>query len=199
MVAFTRGIDPTLLAEFQKDLFFPIVLAKVDWPGGVVRIHSGLGDLTFNSEVYSGSGELGSLTVGEESLGYVPQEATISLISSIESILADQTADAEGRRVDIWIGATTKPGGTTLVGTPYLSFVGGVSSDDAVVPNQSGLEDFDLDNPHALMVGVKAGTHGRVKGSISHTDEDQKTAFPGDTLFERTARASAYRAAPPKW
>lgn len=185
-----RDIDPVLLAEMSKPVWYPTILVQIDWPTGFVRAHSGVGDMIFNGETFKGIGDFGEISIPQEEYSFVPQEATVSLTGPYADLLAEVSASAAGRRGDIWIGATAEPGGSTLVGEPYLGLVGAVAGDQLDPPANEGGK---------LVVTIRAGTHGRVSGAISHTDEEQQSVFPGDDLFARAARATANQARLPEW
>lgn len=192
---FARGIDPTLLAEVSKPYFFPVGLVRIDWPDEVVEVHTGAGDISFDGGTFLGSlvgGEsIGQISIPNEASGLRATEIGLTLYGPYVELLERVNAEATGRSIQIWAGATTKAGGNVLVGDPLLVFSGAISGDALPAPTNDGST--------GLVIRAKAGTHGRVKGAIQHSNEDQQTTYPNDTYFERNARASAYRAAPPKW
>jgi hypothetical protein len=185
-----RGIHPSLIAEMAKPVWHPVVLLYLDWPSGPVRVHTGVGPLAFGVHLYDGLGKFGQINVPGEEAGLVPQEADLILTADYADLLSEMSAHAAGRRADLWLGATTTPGGTTLVGPPYHAFVGAVSGDDLLPPGRTEAQ---------LVIRVRAGMHGRVSGSIAHTDEDHRSEQPGDDLFRRTARATAEAIKLPRW
>lgn len=192
---FKRAIDSVLLAEISKSAFYPIGLVRLDWPGGVVEAHTGAGSVSFDGGTFVGTlvndQSLGVIGVPAEDLGLRATEMTLTLYGPYTELLSRMNADAKGRAVTVWAGATTKPGGNVLVGVPTQVFTGAISGDTLPAPTSDGSS--------GLIIRAKAGTHGRVKASMTHSDEEQQAVFPGDTYFRRNARATAYRSAPPKW
>lgn len=187
-----RNIDSTLYAELQKQVIYPILLVYIDWPSGVVRAHSGTGALTYDGETWIGVGELGGITIPDEAGGVVPSSAVLEIASTVDGLLAHvDEVDARGKQVDIYLGATTTPGGVTLVGVPHRFFTGSVSKSD-----------FDLADDRriaTLTVQVKSGQPARASAQIVHSDEDQQVTVPGDTIFRRVAHAEKWRTNPPQW
>lgn len=194
-VDFSRGVDPVLLAKMSEPYLFPISLVRIDWPDGAVEAHTGAGAISFDGGTFVGTlvgGEnLGQISVPTESTGLRATEVSLTLYGPYSELLDRINPNATGRRVQMWAGATTTPGGNVLVGEPELVFSGAISGDGLPAPTNDGSS--------GLIIRAKAGTHGRVKGAIVHSNEDHQATYPTDTYFQRNARASAYRAAPPKW
>ncbi len=192
---FARDIDPVLLAEISKTAFYPVGLVRIDWPDEVIELHTGAGTIAFDGGTFLGTivnnQSLGQIEVPSEEPGLRASEVTLSLYGPYAELLDRMDPDATGRAVTIWAGATTEPGGNVLVGTPHNVFNGTISGDLLPAPTNDGSS--------GLSVRAKAGTHGRVKGAITHSNEEHQASYPDDTFFERSARASAYKAAQPKW
>mgnify|MGYP003640239485 CR=1 FL=1 len=190
-----RSINATLLAEITKPCFYPIALVRIDWPGAAVEAHTGAGNISFDGGTFTGvtvgDEVFGAISVPGEQSGMPATEATLTLYGPYVELLDRLDPAATGRGVQIWAGATTQPGGNVLVGVPLDVFYGTISGDLLPAPTSDGSS--------GLIIKAKAGTHGRVKGAITHSNEDQQATYATDTYFERNARATAYRAAPPKW
>lgn len=195
MIDYKRGVDPALLAEFAKPAFYPVALVRIDWPGEVVAAHTGSGPITFNGDTYFGTligdQSLGQISVPGEETGLRAPEATLTLYGPYAALLDRMDPNASGSLAQIWAGATTAPGGNVLVGVPELVFSGTISGDNLSAPTNDGSS--------GLIIRLKAGFHARVRASITHSNEDQEAAYPGDTFFERNARATAYRGTQVRW
>jgi len=195
VIDFARSIDLVLLAEISKPFFYPVALVRIDWPGEMVEAHTGAGDISFDGGTFIGTlvdnQSLGQIAVPSEETGLRATEVALTLFGPYAELIDRMDANATGRGVQIWAGATTEPGGNILIGTPLLVFSGSISGDTLPAPTNDGSS--------GLIIRAKAGTHGRVSGSITHSNEEQQATYPSDTYFERNARASAYRGAPPRW
>lgn len=190
-----RDIDADALAAMGKPVVYPIALVRIDWPDELIELHTGAGDVTHDGSTFMGTlingTHFGQITLPSEQAGLRSDEISLTLYGPYSELLDRMRSDASGSGVTVWAGATTEPGGNTLIGVPPQVFFGTISGDILTAPTDDGSA--------ALIVRAKAGTHGRVKGAITHSNEDQQGTYPTDTFFERNARASAYRAAPPRW
>jgi hypothetical protein len=189
------NVDAALLTEISKESFHPIGIVRIDWPGDLIEAHTGAGDISFDSGTFTGTliGDVSMATINvpAELSGLRATEISLTLYGPYAELLDRLDAGATGRNVFLWAGATTEPGGNVLVGTPRLVFTGAISGDALPAPSP--------DDSSGLIIRAKSGTHGRVKGAISHSDEEQQSVYPGDNYFERNGRASAYRALQPYW
>jgi hypothetical protein len=182
----SRGVDPDLLAALAGP-FHPVVLVRVDWPGGVVRVHSGLGDLVWDSATWVGVGHHGELVLPEEGAGMAAAEGRMRLGGLPDDLDDHLDAAARGRDVDVWFGVVTERAGAVLAADPVLVFAGYVD----------GLSDEEVATPEGLFraidVALGSGPPQRAATSAHHSYEDQITAFPGDTAgrWTRAARANA--------
>jgi len=190
-----RPVDPTWHEGIKQEVFYPVTMVRIDWPDEVVEVHTGAGDISFDGGTFLGTminGEhFGTISVPPEASGLVATEITLTLYGPYEELLLRLNPAAVGRKVEVWLGITTEAGGNVLIGEPERVFVGSISGDALPAPTSGQMT--------ALMIMAKSGSHGRVKGAITHSNEDQQSRYPNDTGFERNARASAYRAAHPKW
>lgn len=187
-----RDIDPLLLAEYQKPIFYPVALVYLDAPDNKLFLHSGVGSLSFDGETWLGLGQIGSIDIPIETAGAVPEEAVLSIVGPVENLLAEaDDARIRGRQVDIYAGCTTTPGGSILIGEPLRVFTGSM-----------GKSDFKLDASRKgarFSVRIKSGQPARSGAQIAHSDEDQQSKFPGDTMFRRVSNAAKWAASPPQW
>ncbi len=61
-----RNLHSDLNTAIQQDEVHPILLVKINTSGGDVRVWTGIGDLTFNAEVYTGTGNFLGITPVQE-------------------------------------------------------------------------------------------------------------------------------------
>ncbi|MEH6522567.1 hypothetical protein [Sulfitobacter sp.] len=187
-----RDIDPLLLAEYQKPIFYPIAMVYLDVPDGELFLHSGVGELSLDGQTWLGLGKIGSITIPIEAGGAVPEEAVLGVAGPADELLAladDQ--NTRGRQVDIYSGCTTTPGGAILIGAPLRVFTGSM-----------GKSDFNLGEGRKLStfsVKVKSGQPARSGAQIVHSDEEHQAKHPGDTMFRRVSNAAKWAKSPPQW
>jgi hypothetical protein len=187
-----RDIDPALLAEYQKPIFYPVAMVYLDAPDGDLFLHSGVGELSYDGETWLGLGGIGAISIPAEDSGAVPEEAVLTIVGPADDLLslaADQST--RGRQVDIYSGCTTAPGGAILIGAPLRVFTGSM-----------GKGDFNLGASRrsaTFSVMVKSGQPARSGAQIAHSDEEHQSKYPGDTMFRRSSNAAKWANSPPQW
>lgn len=155
--------------------FHPALLCYLDWPGGAVRVHSGVGVISWGGHSWYGAGDLGSADIPTEQRGLTATEAHVTLMGLPTSIY-DQIDDAiRGHQGVFYFGATTERAGNVLVGDPTELFSGAMDSMSFPVR----LQEQEL--VHSIKVGIRAGVSARGEAYIVHSAEDQSAAFPTDT------------------
>jgi len=220
LTTFLRSMDADLLDAISGPVFYPVVFASLDWGGTQTRLHSGLGDIVFDSNTYRGVGEFGSIEAGPETGGIFSVGATLTLTTEgtdddLAALEADWLVDTSGRRADIWLGVTDAPGSGSLIGEPQnfvTGEIGSVSLPDFTVEGPSitvpnfvtgeigsvSLPDFTVEGP-SITVPIEPTTHGRVKSNNVHSDAEHQATYSGDTMFERNENAGKWATSGPKW
>lgn len=188
-----RTIGSDLYRTLTANFFYPIVFCHVDWPGEAIRAHSAVGEISWGGYTWNGLRDLAGIAIPDEGAGLVPEEAEISIGGTIEAALADlaDAPGAVGRAVTIWVGATTTPGGTTLIGDPIEAYSGTLAENDGDLPKDGGYA--------GVVLRVSGGPQARASAEIAHSDEDQQSRYPGDTLFSRAAFGNFIQNNPPSW
>lgn len=57
-----RDISPALITASEESVVEPLILVKLEYDSGTIRIHSGVGPVTFQSELYVGVGQYGAIS-----------------------------------------------------------------------------------------------------------------------------------------
>lgn len=171
----SRDLTAAMQSAVQSDTVRPILLVKIATAGGDVRAWSGYGDLTFNGEVYQGTGTLGGVSNIQESADLQANGVTFSLSgvpSEMISLALGQMR--QGMNAQIWVGALDLATGQIIA---------------------------DPDNPFTGFTDVPSITEGAETATISitaenrlidlerprtrrYTKEDQKLDYPGDLGFD---------------
>lgn len=177
-MALTRGIHADTLAAINTGRFHPVTLVYINWPGGAVRVHSGHGPLSWDSESWTGVGPLeAALQLPGEAGGTAMIEGTASVGADDDTIddLYTDADDARGVAVQVWCGVVTARAGTTLIGEPFEVWSGrvGGTSDEAAWQGDSMMRPFSI--------GLVSGPSQRATGSAVHSYEDQLRRDPTDT------------------
>lgn len=116
----TTALGNALLADRVQ----PIILVKINTSGGDVRVWSGIGDITYSSETYTGVGNFGGISEVEENtdLGAAGISFSLSGIpSEMVAIALDQIQS--NRPATVWLGALDLSTGA-LIADPYQLFSG---------------------------------------------------------------------------
>lgn len=170
----TRDLDTTIIAELPKTEIQVALLAALDFDSGWVRVWSGIGNLIFEGETFTGVGHLGTIApIAESGTGVVANAITLQLAGIPSSLLAlALTAKYQGRAAKIWV-AFFGPTWTLL---------------DAVLLFAGRMDTMQIDEgPELSTVTVSAESHladlkrPRVR---RFTHADQQELYPGDRGFE---------------
>jgi len=123
----SRTLTTATANAFAASVVAPAILVDIDYASGITRLHSGIGNLTFGGNTYTGTGTLGAITDLEESIDESANGCTLSLSAASAIIALALTEDARGRPVRIYIGALNTSSGL-LIADPALFFSGLVES-----------------------------------------------------------------------
>lgn len=174
-MALGRGLDPTFLAALGPAGFNPVLLVWIDWPGAPVRAHTGVGNMSFAGETWTGVGGFGRVSIPGDAMGLASGAATVELVGidgTLDGYLNDNPRGAE---CEIWFGATTERAGNVLIGTPDRRFVGSVASFGG------GWQSTPEGRMRNVTVEMRPGPSQRSAAVLMHSNADQQAKFPGDT------------------
>ena len=99
-------VPPELVAAFDERVVKPIQLVHIDWPGGAVYIHDGVGTVSYLNEIWygvAGFGEIGEIT-SDSNIGSHTVPLNFSGIDP-KTLSEVVTRNVVNRSVDIYIGA----------------------------------------------------------------------------------------------
>jgi hypothetical protein len=171
----SRTLTTALGNALQADRVQPILLAKINTSGGDVRVWSGIGDLTYNAEVYTGVGTLGGVSEIEENTDLGAAGVTFSLSgipSEMLSIALEQVQ--HNRPATVWLGALDLTTGL-LIADPYQLFTG--FTDVPTIEEGGETSTITLTAENKLIDLDRARTR-------RYTTEDQQIDDPTDLGFE---------------
>jgi len=181
-----RDVPAAMMAAIEKGDFYPIAMVYLDWPGGAVRAHSGVGDLSYDGKTWRGVGGFGGIDVPAESASLVSSTATLTLLGVPPEIFDRLDDPIRNRPGEVLFGITTEPGGHVLVSDPISMFAGYMDAMRYVIQPDG------KDLIHAVQIDLGSGPNARAKASIVHSFEDQKRKFPGDTAGRNLLNLEAY-------
>tara|TARA_B100000497_G_C7632202_1_gene379981 strand:- start:135 stop:695 length:561 start_codon:yes stop_codon:yes gene_type:complete len=184
----SRGITSALNTVFTSSHIRPFVAVDLAFSGANVRVWTGLGNITFASTTFVGTGEILGISPVTES-GAVQANGLNVNFNGLDSALVATalTENYQGRSAKVYLGSITEA--YAVVADPYLLFSGRMDtmniSDDGERANiQVSCESrlVDLNRPKVRR----------------YTQVDQQTEFAGDkgldfisSLQEKSIRWSA--------
>lgn len=187
-----RGAPAAFLEALSGAFFHPVVLVDIDWPGERVLAHTNSGPITWSGRTFQGVGKFGSIDIPGESMGGVPEEFTMALTCDLPELAAWADKPIRGRAGTVYLGATATRGGSDLLGA--VGIVAG-TCDGLVLRVERQEADGDVVDLYTLTVTFSAGPSMRSLSSVSHSDEDQARAYPGDTAGRHLIAIQANAAA----
>ncbi len=163
----SRGLTTANLNEATASSLQAVVLCKIelDTPQ---YVHSGIGPITFDSNVYQGIGDQGSISGIEESDDNSPQPIQLALSGIDSANIAEALNSANyGDMVTIYVGYRQDDG--TLVDDPWTAWGGYIEYTSTDGDSSSVI----LHCAHYLTILSK-------KNGRRYTDEDQQREHPND-------------------
>ena len=172
-----RGLHSDFSTAVQADEVHPIMLVKINTSGGDVRVWTGSGDLTYDSEVYIGTGTLGGVTAVSERTDLSANGVTLSLSGIPSDLISTALGQVQqGRACTVWM-ALLNTSTSALINNPYELFAG--FSDVTIITEQADTATITIQAENRLVDLERP----RIR---RYSDEDQKsdTANAADIGFE---------------
>ena len=176
-MATRQGIDTALTNRLGADKQEMFIAVKAEFDTSVIRVWSGIDDLTVNSEAYTGAGDLLSITNIEDTAEIKSSGVSVSLSGMDATVLnLALTENYQNRFLTIFLGYLM--GGTDQVAGVMTLFKGRMQTmainDD---PNGSTIT-IDAEN---RLIDLTRPSNFR------YTTESQQFLHPGDTCFRFVA------------
>jgi len=180
----TRGLSAANQSAIAAQVVRPVVLVELhfDAPTGVVRLHSGLGDLSASdwsgsTQTFPGVGDLGQIEEVREGQAISPHKLALSL-SGLDATLSAEvlTGDAVLRPIYMQVGYLSAGG--ALVADPHKLWKGQINEVQFSVPHSADEFASIRIVAESFLIAFK-----RANGRLFN-DADQQQEFPGDLGFE---------------
>ena len=172
-----RNLHADFITEVQTDEIHPIMLCKINTSGGDVRVWTGNGTLTYDSEDYIGTGTLAGLSQVSELTDLSAAGITFSLSGIPSDLISTALGQVQhGRLCQVWMALLNTSTGA-IINEPYELFAG--FSDVTVITEQAESSTISIQAENRLVDLERP----RIR---RYTDEDQKsdTANAADIGFE---------------
>lgn len=169
----TRGLSPIQQAAAADEQVARTVAVEMDFPDGFARFHGGHESIEIDGNTFLGVGQLGSISVAEESAELRSYGMVIKLSGVPRDSIAYALGQAyQGRRGTVW-EVQLDPVTFTVIGPPLVVFRGRMDQMDIIMGQQAAvtvrLENrlADWDRP-------------RIR---RFTDDEQRRRDPNDGSF----------------
>ena len=83
----SRDLTSGVVTEVESEQLSPILLLKAEFDGGDLRLWSGVGDIIYNSETYTGAGNLLGISNISETTDIEARGAVFALTGIDSSII----------------------------------------------------------------------------------------------------------------
>jgi len=161
--------------EAGKEHVALFVAVDFDFPSGHSRVWSGMGDLTFGGNTYSGLGQLGKIEVPTEGVGLDAQTKKYQCSGVDPALMLESDIDySYGRSVTEYFGFFDTETGK-LVAVPEINWEGRIDS----IRRVDGKEPIIEVSAEHRMVLLQRNDLWR------YTQEHQDQFYPGDNGFDQ--------------
>ena len=167
-----RDISTLMVAPLLSNAIRPIFMAAITFATSTIYAWSGVGNLIYGGNTYTGVGNFGKFSPIVEGTDVQAYGATLSL-SGIDPVLftSCQTEIQQGAPVTISFGLLDAGG--SIIGVPYPLFVGTVDQPKFRVGTQELTITLSLESK---LANLQRANQRRF------TDADQQLYYPGDTF-----------------
>ncbi len=172
-----RTITAAVQTELAKAQIHPILLAEFEFVSQTLRLWSGAGDITWNGETWSGTGDFGTVTSVEETIALEAKGLDFRLDGIPAEVVSTVFGETyRGRPARLWLG--------------FLDSARNVLA-DPIGPFGYLMDTMDIQEaPESASVVLHTENRLRVLNQSSSrrsTHEDQQIDYPGDKAYEFVA------------
>lgn len=169
-----RTITADMITEYTSSSLRPITLVKFEFDTADLNLWSGVGELEWSGDTYTGAGNLLNISDIEETEAIVAGSVVFTLSGISSTIISTALSeDYQGRTVTIWKGALDSD--RAIVADPVFIFSGNMDVMTISESGQSSIVTIIAENQ------LRALTRPSTR---KWTDADQKIIYPSDRGFE---------------
>ncbi len=172
----SRDLPSSIVAEIAKKVVQLVLLAEFDFAAGPVRFWTGIGNLTWVGNVFTGCASLGTVTPVDETTDNSAAGLTFTLSGIPSDLVALALGDAyRGRRCKLWLAIINS---TPAIVDAYQIFGGRM---DVMKISDSGATCAIALQAENALVDLQRPRN------LRYTDQEQQQLFPGDRGLEFVA------------
>jgi hypothetical protein len=180
----SRNLDSSLSAALRSNSIVPVLLADLTFKSGVSYCWTGIGNLAYNGNTYTGIGNLGRISAISEGssvkadgievtlsgVGYMPLQTggTSAVALAVNEAMSDYKM---GGAAKIRFGLLNNG---VLIGSPYLIFSGQMDQPSIDINPVAGTITIAIENKLSNLLRPTARRY---------TAADQHIQYPNDTGF----------------
>ncbi len=169
-----RDLTASVITEVTAITTEPVVLGKFEFDGGDLNLWTGIGNISFGGDVYTGAGDLVSVGTIVETQLVKAAGLTLGLSGIPSSIIAVAlTENYQERPATLWLGFLDSS--KALISDPFIIFSGRM--DVMEIDEKGELANIRISLENRLVDLERPKTRW-------YTPEDQKDEFPGDLFFD---------------
>jgi hypothetical protein len=170
----SRDLTAAFTTAITAGTVRPILLMEGQFDGGTLRFWTGYGDLTWDGQTWTGSGDLLKVDPAEETQNVEAPGAAFSLTGIKSSLISTALSDDfQGRPARIWFGQLDDSG--SVISDPVLIFSG--KMDEMPITEDPENPEIHLTAENDLVILNKSRER-------RYTHEDQQIDYSGDKFFE---------------
>jgi len=169
----TRFASATNSTEANKKAIRMFIAVALDFTSGMVRVHDGIGSISWGGNTYDGVGTLGGVEQVDESVEVIARPLSLTL-SGVETSLVStaMTETYQNRTVTIYLGFLDETT-NTVIDTPEVSWEGRMNQ--MSISSSDGGAAIRLTCEHRLRREMRIARY---------TNEDQQLLHSGDRFFD---------------
>lgn len=163
-----RDLDADTAAVVQEEVLAPIALVELEFDSETMFLWSGIGDLAWNGNTYTGTGTLGKISAVEETSEIRAVSVQLELSGVPAEVLEIANEESwQGRPVRIYFGVLD---GRAFVGEPVQIF-GGLMDQMTLTEGSTASVTLSCESQQIDLERTRARRY---------TAEDQRAEYPGD-------------------
>ena len=169
-----RNMTQGFLGAMQGAVLRPALFVQAAFVSGPIYVWSGIGQITWNGQVWTGIGTLGSISTIEEGSTVAAKGITLTLSGIDASLLNDVMTEFQvGLPVSVTLGVFDT--NNALIADPVCCFSGRMDQPTIDVTGTLATIAINCEN---RLVEMNVAVDRR------YTDEDQQMDYPGDLGFQ---------------
>lgn len=166
-----RNLDSSTISAIVSTVVCPVFLVSIAFSNETIYAWSGVGNLSWNGNTYTGVGQFGSVSAIQESSNVTAQGITLMLSGIPANLLDDSLGNLQfGQLAQVYLGFWSIPNGA-LIGSPIPAFVGLVDQPQIDIDTKTVTISISVESRLADMQRAPGGRY---------TDQDQRSRYPND-------------------